>query len=118
LGPVHLGRDHVVAAMVGPICPHRGHDRRDLDVGRGGPPDWVQTLVGVVGLGQDAQMDYETALLRLPPHVDRVTAAVQLTIAAEFSGWELARVQLFRDGTRKVLLRRRRSVPALPALSY
>ena len=69
-------------------------------------------------MGHDAGMDYETALLRLPPHVDRVTAAVQLAIAAEYSGWELARVQLFRDGTRKILLRRRRTVPALPALSY
>ena len=75
-------------------------------------------LVTTVGLGHDAEMDYEIALLRLPPHVDRVTAAVQLAIAAEYSGWELARVQLFRDGTRKVQLRRRRSVPALPALSY
>jgi hypothetical protein len=63
-------------------------------------------------------MDYETAQLRLPPHVDRMTAAVQLAIAAEYSGWELARVQLFRDGTRKVLLRRRRTTQALPALSY
>jgi hypothetical protein len=69
-------------------------------------------------LVQDAQMDYETALLRLPPHVDRATAAVQLAIAAEYSGWELARVRLFRDGTRKVELRRRRTTPALPALSY
>ena len=43
-----------------------------------------------------------------------MTAAVQLAIAAEYSGWELARVQLFGDGTRKVLLRRQRSVPALP----
>ena len=63
-------------------------------------------------------MDYETALLRLPPHVDRVTAAVQLTIAAEYSGWELSRVQLFRDGTRRVELRRRRTTPALPSLTY
>lgn len=63
-------------------------------------------------------MDYEYAPLRLPPNVDRMTAAVQLAIAAEYAGWELARVQLFRDGTRKVLLRRHRSVPALPALSY
>jgi hypothetical protein len=69
-------------------------------------------------LGHDAKMDYETALLRLPPHVDRMTAAVQLAIAAEYSGWELARVLLFRDGTRRVELRRRRSTPALPALSY
>ena len=63
-------------------------------------------------------MDYEYAPLRLPAHVDRMTAAVQLAIAAEYSGWELARVKLFRDGTRQVLLRRLRSVPALPSLTY
>jgi hypothetical protein len=63
-------------------------------------------------------MDYETAALRLPPNVDRMTAAVQLAVAAEYSGWELARVRLFRDGTRQVLLRRQRSHLAQPALSY
>ena len=81
----------------------------------------VAPAYGVVSpdrLGHDAYMDYEHALLRLPPHVDRMTAAVQLAIAAEYSGWELARVQMFGDGTRKVLLRRARSVPGLPALSY
>jgi len=52
-------------------------------------------------------MDYEYAPLRLPSNVDRVTATAQLAIQAEFSGWELARVQLFRDGTRQVMLRRR-----------
>lgn len=45
-----------------------------------------------------------------------MTAAAQLTVAAEYSGWELARVRLLRDGTRKVTLRRRISAPALPAL--
>jgi hypothetical protein len=59
---------------------------------------------------------YEYAPLRLPPTVDRVTAAAQLTVAAEFSGWELAQVQLFRDGTRRVLLRRRITTPAPPAV--
>ena len=43
-------------------------------------------------------MDYEYAPLRLPSNVDRGAAAAQLAIQAEFSGWELARVQLFRDG--------------------
>jgi hypothetical protein len=52
-------------------------------------------------------MDYEYAPLRLPPNIDRAGAAAQLAIQAEFSGWELARVQVFADGTRKVLLRRR-----------
>jgi hypothetical protein len=63
-------------------------------------------------------MDYEYAPLRLPPHVDRMTAAVQLTIAAEYAGWELARVRLLRDGTRQVTLRRRRAPQQLPALTY
>jgi hypothetical protein len=69
-------------------------------------------------MGHHAKMDYEYAPLRLPPDVDGGTAAVQLAIAAEYAGWELARVRLFRDGTRQVLLRRRRTEPAQPALSY
>jgi len=63
-------------------------------------------------------MDYEYAPLRLPANVDRLTATAQLSIQAEFAGWELARVQLFRDGTRKVLLRRRLSTNPQPGISY
>lgn len=63
-------------------------------------------------------MDYEYAPLRLPSNVDRLTAAAQLAIQAEFSGWELARVQLFRDGSRKVMLRRRVQPGPQPGLSY
>jgi len=59
-------------------------------------------------------MDYEYAPLRLPADVDRLTATAQLSIQAEFAGWELARIQLFRDGTRKVLLRRRISPTPTP----
>jgi hypothetical protein len=62
-------------------------------------------------------MNYEYAPLRLPANVDRLTATAQLAIQAEFGGWELARVQLFRDGTRKVLLRRRVGASAQP-ISY
>ena len=62
-------------------------------------------------------MDYEYAPLRLPADVDRLTATAQLAIQAEFAGWELARVQLFRDGTRKVLLRRRVSASPQPGIS-
>jgi hypothetical protein len=51
-------------------------------------------------------MDYEYAPLRLPANVDRLTATAQLTIQAEYAGWELARVQLYRDGTRQVVLKR------------
>ena len=69
------------------------------------------------GLGHDAVMDYEYAPLRIPPHVDRVTAAVPLAVAAEYAGWELARVRLYSDGSRQILLRRHRSLPTLPALT-
>jgi hypothetical protein len=79
---------------------------------------WFTNLAVRRILRQYAEMDYEYAPLRLPPNVDRMTAAVQLTVAAEYSGWELAQVRLFRDGTRQVLLRRTRSEAGLPALSY
>jgi hypothetical protein len=61
--------------------------------------------------------EYEYAPLRLPPGTDRVSAQVELTIRAEYGGWELARVRLYPDGTRKVVLRRRRSGSSTPALA-
>jgi hypothetical protein len=63
-------------------------------------------------------MDYEYAPLRLPANVDRMTATAQLTIQAEYAGWELARVRLFPDGTRQVVLRRRVGAELQPGLSY
>lgn len=62
-------------------------------------------------------MEYEYAPMRLPSNVDRLTATAQLAIQAEFAGWELARVQLFRDGTRQVMLRRRKRDIPQPGLS-
>ena len=62
--------------------------------------------------------DWEYRGLRLPPAVSRRTAATQLAIQAEFAGWELARVLLYGDGTRKVWLRRKRRPGTLaPGLS-
>ncbi|QUH02956.1 hypothetical protein HUO13_20945 [Saccharopolyspora erythraea] len=60
--------------------------------------------------------DWEYRPLRLPPGVTRRNAATQLSIHAEFAGWELSRVLLYADGTRKVWLRRRRSTPGVPEL--
>lgn len=62
-------------------------------------------------------MDYEYVPLRLPANVDRMTAVAQLTIQAEYAGWELARLRLYRDGTRQVVLRRRVSSDPQPGLS-
>lgn len=52
---------------------------------------------------------FEYQPLRFDPTVSRSTAATMLSIRAEYSGWELARVLRFSDGSRRVWLRRRRS---------
>lgn len=67
--------------------------------------------------GEDQEQrdrEYEYQPLRLPPDVSRVTASLQLAIQAEYGGWELSRVRLYSDGTRRVVLRRRRSSRTLP----
>lgn len=63
----------------------------------------------------DADSDWEYAPLRIPSDVTRVNAAVRLALHAEYGGWELARVRKYTDGSRQVLLRRkRRKVDQLP----
>lgn len=57
--------------------------------------------------------EYEYAPLRIPADVSSLTAAVRLTLHAEYGGWELARVLRYTDGRRQVWLRRRRR-PGLP----
>jgi hypothetical protein len=61
--------------------------------------------------------DYEYAPLRIEPTVSPAAAATMLTIHAEFSGWELARVLKFSDGSRQVWLRRRRPRGLVPGLT-
>lgn len=61
--------------------------------------------------------DYEYVPLRIPPGTDRLTAQTQLAIQAEYGDWELARLLLFGDGTRQVILRRRITGTPQPALS-
>ncbi|WP_099021375.1 DUF5703 family protein [Mycolicibacterium palauense] len=53
--------------------------------------------------------DYEWVPLRLPPDVTRITASTRLSIEAEYRGWELTKVRLYTDGSRRVLLRRKKS---------
>jgi hypothetical protein len=61
--------------------------------------------------GWDTELsdEYEWAPLRLPPEVTRLSASTRLSIEAEYRGWELTRVRLYTDGSRRVLLRRRKS---------
>ncbi|WP_181772811.1 DUF5703 family protein [Amycolatopsis pittospori] len=60
--------------------------------------------------------DWEYRRLQLPPGVSRRAAATQLSIHAEFAGWELTTVRLYSDGTRRVWLRRKRTANPLPGL--
>lgn len=62
-----------------------------------------------VDLSSDQSGDYEWIPLRLPPDVTRLSASTRLSIEAEYRGWELTRVRLYTDGSRRVLLRRRKS---------
>lgn len=59
-------------------------------------------------LAADRSGDYEWIPLRLPPEVTRITASTRLSIEAEYRGWELTRVRLYTDGSRRVLLRRKK----------
>ena len=53
----------------------------------------------------EAVADYQYAPLRIPPGTSRSAAATMLSLQADTGGWELARLQLHADGTRKVLPR-------------
>jgi hypothetical protein len=62
--------------------------------------------------------DYEYVPVRLPPGTPRISAAVQLSLQAEYGGWELARLRLMTDGTRRIVLRRKRSARLLPGPTF
>ena len=61
------------------------------------------------GWEADMSDEYEWAPLRLPPEVTRISASTRLSIEAEYRGWELTRVRLYTDGSRRILLRRKKS---------
>ena len=61
--------------------------------------------------------DWEYRPLRFPAGLSRRAAATQLAIQAEYSGWELSRVLLYSDGTRKVWVRRKRTAALAPGPS-
>ncbi|BBZ04052.1 hypothetical protein MCHIJ_34890 [Mycolicibacterium chitae] len=61
------------------------------------------------GWDHDLSDEYEWIPLRLPPDVTRLTASTRLSIEAEYRGWELSKVRLYTDGSRRVLLRRKKT---------
>jgi Family of unknown function (DUF5703) len=52
-------------------------------------------------------MEYEFRRFRLPRTLSRSAVRRVLVDHAEYGGWELSRLRLYPDGTRKVELRRR-----------
>jgi hypothetical protein len=52
-------------------------------------------------------MEYEFRRLWFPRTLPRSAVRRLLTDQAEYGGWELDRLRLFPDGTRRVTLRRR-----------
>ncbi len=44
-----------------------------------------------------------------PPGRDPAVGSIRLSIEAEYRGWELTRVRLYTDGSRRVLLRRKKT---------
>lgn len=52
-------------------------------------------------------IEYEFWRFRLPRSHSRSAVCRILTDAAEYQGWELDRVRIFRDGNRRVTLRRK-----------
>ena len=80
------------------------------------PEGWADMI------SADLSDDYEWIPLRLPPDLTRISASTRLSIEAEYRGWELTRVRLYTDGSRRVLLRRKKSalggagIPEQPAL--
>ena len=53
-----------------------------------------------------AELEYQR--LYLPPGTTRRVATEVLTLHAHYGEWELDRLRLFPDGSRRVVLRRRR----------
>ncbi|GAB3300064.1 DUF5703 family protein [Epidermidibacterium keratini] len=58
--------------------------------------------------------DWEYAPIRIPSTTGLKAAAQMLSAQAGVGGWELARVLKYADGTRKVVMRRRRRHEHLP----
>ncbi|MCW2509973.1 MAG: uncharacterized protein JWP68_3121 [Modestobacter sp.] len=58
--------------------------------------------------------EWEYAPLRIPAGISRSAAAQLMSMQSDTGGWELARLQLHADGTRKVIMRRRMRLSYLP----
>ena len=67
----------------------------------------VEPKLGTVDGKASTSVDYEYQKMVLPRGTSRNVAQKVLVEAAEHGHWELDRLRLYPDGTRKVVLRRR-----------
>ncbi|MGV0744653.1 DUF5703 family protein [Mycolicibacterium sp. XJ870] len=74
------------------------------------PPGWDKVVA------EDLSDEYDWVPLRLPPEVTRISATIRLSIEAEYRGWELTRVRAYTDGSRRVLLRRKKTSTSMPGI--
>ncbi len=58
--------------------------------------------------------EWQYAPLRIPTGTSRSAAAQMMALQADVGGWELARLQVHADGTRRVVMRRRARLDYLP----
>ena len=58
--------------------------------------------------------EWQYAPLRLPTGTSRSAAAQMMSMQAETGGWELARLQVHADGSRRIVMRRRARLSYLP----
>ncbi len=58
--------------------------------------------------------EWQYAPLRIPTGTSRSAAAQMMSLQSDVGGWELARLQLHADGTRRVVMRRRARLSYLP----
>ncbi|KQS65931.1 DUF5703 family protein [Modestobacter sp. Leaf380] len=58
--------------------------------------------------------EWEYAPLRIPTGTSRSAAAQMMALQSDVGGWELSGLQVWADGTRRVVMRRRARLSYLP----
>lgn len=58
--------------------------------------------------------EWEYAPLRIPTGTSRSAAAQMMALQSDVGGWELSGLQVWADGTRRVVMRRRSRLNYLP----
>ena len=71
------------------------------------PRPEISARSGAAATPDGQARDYEYRVLTLSRHTSRAEARQLLTDHAEYGRWELAKVQLYMGGGRRVWLRRR-----------